>query len=126
MIKIENNKTTVVWNDRRDFGLEGIWFIQGKRYIVVGDGFWETESLSKPFTKKDVLTSASKTSVHGIDNRDIAVVGGFKLLAHFNGYKWTSLFPFSSGAFGSVKMKGNLIVAVGLDGRYAIAAIGKR
>lgn len=129
VIKIEDNKASEVWNDRRDFGLEGIWFVPGKRYIVVGDGFWETDTLTKPFKEDrdtDVLNTAFMTSVNGIDNRDIVVAGGFKLLAHFNGYKWTSFFPFSSGAFGSVKIKGNLIVATGLDGRYAIAAIGRR
>lgn len=126
VFSIREGRATLVWTDRRQYGLDDIWFIPGKRYIVVGDGFWETDSLSKPFTKRDVLTSAAKHSIYGIDNRDIFAAGSFKLLAHFNGYKWTSFFPFSSGGFGSVKMKGDLVVAVGADGRYALTAIGRR
>ena len=128
VIKIENDQATVVWNDHRDSGLDDIWFIPGKRYIVVGDGFWDTESLDKSFTENRdiaVLNTAYMHIIHGVDTYDIVVAGSYTVLGHYNGYKWTSLYPWTNGAWGA-KIKGDLIVAYGLSGRYALTAIGRR
>ncbi|MBI5646013.1 MAG: hypothetical protein HY962_03710 [Ignavibacteriae bacterium] len=128
VIKIENDQATVVWNDHRDSGLDDIWFIPGKRYIVVGDGFWDTESLDKSFTENRdiaVLNSAYMHTIHGVNARDIVVAGSYTVLGHYNGYKWTSLYPWTNGAWGA-KIKDDLIVAYGWIGRYALVAVGRR
>lgn len=126
VLTIDKDKVSVVWNDRRQFGLDGIWFIPENKYFVVGDGFWETTNLSEPFVRKNVLEYASKASVHGNNENDMVICGSFLLFGHFNGLNWKPFFPNTPGAFGTVKMKGDIVVAVGLIGRYACAAIGRR
>lgn len=126
VLSIEKDQVKVVWNDGRQNGLLGIWFISGMKYISVGSGYWETTDPSIPFSK-DVLASAYKVTVRGLSEHDIIVGGSYKLLAHFDGIEWHSFSPqLSTAGFSAVKMEGDLAVAVGSTGKYALTAIGKR
>jgi hypothetical protein len=102
VISIKNNVVHQVWNDPRPYGLDGIWFVPGRKYIVVGSGVWESYSAGSNWTMVGSLPPIHSTSIRGQGLNDLFVGGAFWNLLHFNGFSWRSYFPFASGSFTAV------------------------
>ncbi|MBU1677708.1 MAG: glucosyl transferase, partial [Bacteroidetes bacterium] len=126
VLSIKNNIVRELWNDGRPFGLDAIWFVPGRRYIVVGDGLWEARSPEGSWVLSSNLPMLHKTSIDANGLNDIFVCGAFWLLAHNNGVSWQTYFPFESGSFTAVVLKGNMVIAVGGADNKALVLIGRR
>jgi hypothetical protein len=126
ILKIENSTVREV-STHPEWEPWGIWFVPGRRYIHAGDGLWESRSLSGTWNRNSNLPSLFKTSLDGQAHNDIIVSGAFWLLSHWNGVSWHTYFPrIQGGSFGTVAIKGNLIIVVGFIDRMAVVLVGRR
>ncbi|MDR3666892.1 MAG: glucosyl transferase [Ignavibacteriaceae bacterium] len=108
-----------------------LWFIPNQHYYVVGDGIYEKKSLSDSLWKNNSLdiTRHSTTKIQGNGLNDVFAVGSFGDCLHWNGESWKSYIDqtgLSDGSFGSVAIKGNLVIAVGLNNNQGVITIGRR
>ena len=126
VISIKGGSASELWNDGLPYGLDAVWFVPNRKYIAVGDGLWETRIPVDNWVRQSILPALHKTSIDGQNLNDIVVCGAFWLLAHYNGVNWKTYFPLTSGSFTNVKIKANIIVAVGGVDSKAVVAIGKR
>ncbi|MEO8168565.1 MAG: glucosyl transferase, partial [bacterium] len=114
-----NGSTVIALSDNGiTRALSGIWFAPGKRYWVVGDGLWYSNSSSNSFNwqnKSGVWTPFHLTKVRGNDVNDVFMVGSYSEVLHFNGVTPKSLRgpTGTDGLYWSVAVKGDQIMAVG-------------
>jgi len=126
ILKIENLKVREVAT-HPEWEPWGIWFVSGRRYFHAGDGLWENRSLHGNWIRNSNLPALFKTSIDGQAFNDIIVSGAFWLLSHWNGTSWHTYFPrIQDSSFGTVVIKGNLIIVVGFIENRAVALVGRR
>jgi len=109
--------------------LYGVWFVPNRHYYVAGNGIYEKHSLSDSTWKNGRfdITEYAITEIRGNGLNDIYAVGAYGEFLHFNGVRWKSFRnDITNGIYGSVAVKGNLIVAVGENPPQAIITIAKR
>jgi hypothetical protein len=106
----------------------GLWFVPNKAYYIVGGGVYTKHSLEETSWKRQYVTAWESGGVRGNDINDVFVTGGGLEIVHFNGATWHTYSEFSSttASIGSLAIKGDLMITVGLDGAKAIAIVGKR
>jgi hypothetical protein len=126
ILKIENLKVREVAT-HPEWEPWGIWFVPERRYFHAGDGLWENRSLHGNWIRNSNLPALFKTSIDGQALNDIIVSGAFWLLSHWNGTSWHTYFPrIQDSSFGTVVIKGNLIIVVGFIENRAVALVGRR
>lgn len=139
LLSIQGNKVDSVSTNPIEYlpGFFGIWFVPSKHYYIVGDGIFQSDSLSGSKWISDSLhiTKYGTTCVRGNALNDVFVVGAFGEFLHWNGSTWKSFIDqtgLSNGSYSSVAISGNLVVAVGandapgeLDSK-AVVTIGRR
>ncbi|MDR3610640.1 MAG: glucosyl transferase [Ignavibacteriaceae bacterium] len=108
-----------------------LWFIPNQHYYVVGDGIYEKKLLSDSLWKNNSLdiTRHSTTKIRGNGLNDVFAVGSFGDCLHWNGESWKSYINqtgLSDGSYGSVAIKGNLVIAVGMNNNQGVITIGRR
>ncbi|MFI5252230.1 MAG: hypothetical protein ACHQQQ_07365 [Bacteroidota bacterium] len=114
-----------------NWALSSVWFKPGKQYWMVGTGLWEKNySLNSSLWKggPNIITTFTTNRIRATDINDIFICGSFGDLVHFNGVSWHSYYEQTQlydGAFYSIVLNGNLIIAVGEDNPLAAVAIGK-
>lgn len=109
-----------------------MWFVPNRHYYVVGCGIYEKERLSDSAWKNNPrdITTYYTGSVRGNHQNDVFIAGAFGEVLHYNGVSWrsyrseTALLNDSLSGGGDVK--GDLVVAAGLDGGQAVILVGKR
>ncbi len=107
------------------------WFKPNRQYYVAGAGIYQKRILSDSVWLNNALsiTEFATTSIRGTEINDVFGVGAFGDFVHFNGVNWKSDYQeplLSSGSYGSVKIKENLIIATGYKNREAVVLIGRR
>ena len=132
LLRIQGTAVSALPDSGLMWGVNSIWFSAGKRYYIVGPGIHQKRSLHDPvwsvYPPRHV-TWYSSGGVRGSSVNDVFVVGSFREIVHFNGVSWhryVDLMPGSSGSFGSIAIKGDLMLTVGLVSQYAMVAIGRR
>jgi len=132
VFRLEANAAVAVADSGLTWGVHGIWFSSGKRYYVVGPGIHQKRSLGEPVWKVYLpgeVTSYFSAAIRGSAVNDVFVVGSFREVVHFNGVRWhryIDLNPGSSGSFGAVAVKGNVMIAVGGVSPRALVVTGRR
>ncbi len=127
ILAIENTGVhEVTTNSLESWGVEGIWFVPNRYYIVIGQGVWRSGSPEGNWWFVDTLPSIATTSISGQRLNDVTVCGAFWLLGHWNGVSWHTYFQRTSGSFTSVQMMGNLLMAVGGIGNRAFVVRASR
>jgi hypothetical protein len=131
ILKIEGLTVSTLSDAPIAWPLSGVWFVPDRHYYVVGSGIYEKKRLSDSKWKNNPrdITTYYTDSVRGNHQNDVFVVGAFGEVLHYNGVSWQSYrseTALRNGAFGSVEVKGNLVVATGLDGAQAVILVGKR
>jgi len=109
------------------YSLESVWFVAGRRYYVVGDGIFEKRRLTE--MNWNTISQDIFTTIRGNALNDIFAVGVGGRIEHYNGISWKNYqreTGLPSCIYGSVAVRGNLVIAVGFNGNRAIALIGKR
>jgi hypothetical protein len=112
--------------------LVGVWFSPGITYYVVGDGIYTKYTLTDGKPWKGIhsgLTTYYTNTVRGIAVNNIFIAGVAGTLLHFNGRSWRSYISstgLSNGAYTSVAIRNNLVIAVGGNGPLAVITKGVR
>ncbi len=114
-----------------NYSLRGIWFVPGVHYYAVGSGIYEKRSLQDPLWLNGPLdiTSYHTYAVRGAGANDVFVCGDFGEILHFNGSTWRSYRSetgLTSGAYYSLAVRGDEIIAVGQSSGVAVVARGRR
>jgi hypothetical protein len=113
---------TLNWSPQRDLG--SVWTCDGTTIYACGDGLFRYSSGS--WTQ--IPTTYYSHCVRGNNNNDVFVVGDYGFCSHYNGESWHTYTEFASSdvRYGSVAIKGNLVIMVGDDAGKAIITVGKR
>jgi hypothetical protein len=112
--------------------LRGIWFSSSRRRFVVGDGMYTITQPNESGTWTPMhrnVTRIYTNSIRGNASNDLFVAGHFGELLHFNGMTWMSYRSTTGlldGLYERIAVKGNLVIAVGVEGSKAVIAVGKR
>ncbi len=112
--------------------LKGIWFKPGKKYYVVGSGMFTKSNINSTYGWESIwqgITEYYTGSIDGNELNDIIVCGSYGEMLHYNGENWKSFqneLQLQAGSFGEVKIKDDLILAVGHDSPKAVITIGRR
>jgi hypothetical protein len=118
IIKIQGTLASAIPSSPIQYELYSVWFIPNQHYYVVGDGIFEKSFLSESGWKNKPLdfTTFASTKIRGNGVNDIVVVGAYGELLHYNGSTWHSFQSatgLDNGAYTSVAVKNNLVIAVG-------------
>lgn len=113
-------------------GMYSIWFEAGKRYFIGGNDLYQTVDPEKSWETNTHFQPGfrgSKAAVRGNGLNDMVVVGTYGLVMHFNGASWQiyedqQLLP--TGAYTSLDVKEDIVVAGGAHEGKGIILIGKR
>ena len=115
------------------WSIVGVWFVTDEEYYIVGDGIGQKHSLqdTSPWTVYPTAALAKyySESIRGNAINDIIIVGAYGDILHYNGSTWkdySDQTSLANGAFTSVAMKGNLVIAVGGNGPQAVITMGRR
>jgi len=108
-----------------------VWFKTNRQYYVAGAGIYQKRKLTDDLWKNNNfdITDFATTSIKGTEINDVLGVGAFGDFLHYNGISWKSDYQgplLSSGSYGSVKIKDNIIVATGYNNNEAVILIGRR
>ncbi len=108
-----------------------VWFKTNRQYYVAGAGIYQKRTLTEVLWKNNNfdITEFATTSIKGANINDVFGVGAFGDFLHYNGLSWKSDYQeplLSSGSYGSVKIKDNLIIATGRKNDEAVILIGRR
>jgi hypothetical protein len=111
--------------------LESVWFTPNQHYYIVGDGIYEKNMLTDNTWTVHLLdiTQYFTTRVRGNAGNDVFIVGAFGECLHWNGSTWRSYkseTDLTSGAYGGIAIKNNLVMAVGQESLRAVITIGRR
>jgi len=132
IFRIENNTITELGVNGIPSSIRGIWFKPGEKYYVVGSGMFYRNNINSNeswISFGGSVTPYYTNSIDGNDVNDIVVCGAYGELLHFNGSDWKSYqkeLEMQAGSYRTIKIKGNLLVAVGYDSPKAVITIGKR
>jgi hypothetical protein len=129
ILNINGNTVTPVSDSGINWPLSSVWFLPNRHYYVVGSGIYEKHSLNDATWKNGPLdiTQYYTYSIRGVDLNDVATVGGYGEVLHFNGAKWNSFHDQTGidGNYNAVALKGDILIAVGVLNPPAIVAVGQ-
>jgi len=131
IIQINNNNANIISSLPVFYPLTAVWFVPNQHYYVGGSGLYEKHLLSDSLWKNGVydITQYYVTAIRGNALNDVFVAGSYGELLHWNGARWKSFIQetnLSSGSYAAIAVKGNLVIAVGLDNGKAIILKGTR
>jgi hypothetical protein len=112
--------------------LSGVWFQHKEIKYVVGGGMFKQTALGPGggWVEFDQgVTTYYTQAIRGQASNDIAVVGDYGVVLHYNGMSWRNYQSetyLTNGSFYAVTLKRNLLVAVGQIGDRAVTLIGRR
>ena len=109
--------------------LDGIWFVPGKGYYVVGDGiFFKNDIYSDSPWKMIKVNSYFSHGIRGNNLCDIVIAGAYGEILHYNGYSWENYTDVLGKRIGyeEIDIKGDIVVAVGDFLGNAVITMGKR
>ena len=129
VLQIKGNNIITINSEGLSWSLNTMWFIQGRKYFIGGDGLYISKYLGENWTRDNSMPPYYKMGVRGNGMNDIVIVGAFGLLLHFNGITWKNFqdITYIYGSYGRVDIKGDLICCTGgLNDGSAIVSIGRR
>ena len=130
IIEINNNSAKLISTYPVNYPLSTVWFVPNQHYYVGGSGLYEKSQLSDSLWKNNNdISQFYTTAIRGNSINDVFTVGSYGELLHWNGVRWKSFInetALSSGAYGAIAVKGNLIISVGMDSGKAVILVGRR
>jgi hypothetical protein len=129
ILHISGNTVESISDSGINWGLNSLWFVPGKQYWIVGDGVWEKHpTLNVSSWSSKSLSSYTIDAVEGNEINDVFMCGAYGELLHFNGVSWKSYYTQTNinGAYLSMAVKGNTVIAVGEKSPQTVMLIGKR
>ena len=113
---------TVAWDPGRT--LYTVWTCPGAPLYAGGAGLWK--NIDDNWQQIDLASRSVVLRIRGNAPNDVFAVGTFGLIAHYNGSTWKVLDGNTSATFFSVSVKGDMVIAVGVDGANAAILVGRR
>ena len=124
LLRIEGNAAREINSEGLSWSLRGLWFKTKRKYIIVGDGYYNSPDYKLKWKRTPGLPRKYKFSIDAISFNDIITCGSYGLLSHYNGYSWRHFDTTVEN--NSIKIKNNLFVIAAEDGRKAYLIIGNR
>jgi hypothetical protein len=126
------NGTTLIPLSDNGLGqiLGGLWFVSDMTHYVVGDGLYAKHDVedSSPWQNfQPGLTQYGMSCVRGSGVNDVMVFGSFGNNLHYNGVSWRNLHNqtfLDDGSFVNVDVRGDFLVAVGLNRGKGVVLFG--
>ncbi|MCX6151185.1 MAG: glucosyl transferase [Ignavibacteriales bacterium] len=117
-------------NDELYF-LRSLWFKNKYRTMFVGTSIFNIDNILNDTLIKEVhidRVNYALNSIRGNGANDIFTAGAFGEILHYNGGSWESYIDQThiNGNYYKIAVKGDLVVAVGLDNPNAVVAMGIR
>ena len=128
ILKIENQIVRELSSRPVGYTLHSVWYTPGSTYFVAGSGIWHKASLQAVDWQLVSLQGYYIHKIRGSALNNIVAVGGYFEILHYNGLNWQRLDPGlpRTGNFKAISMKDELVVAVGLDSRFAYIWKGQK
>ena len=126
-----NTATNIASYPPGEHELFGVWFVPNQQYYIVGDGIYQKNFLSDNTWRNGPLdfTPWTTSAVRGNGINDVFVVGAAGEFLHWNGVRGISFIDqtgLPNGSYGSVAVKGNLVIAVGYNSPQAVITMGRK
>jgi hypothetical protein len=90
----------------------------------VGDGYYESFDYNKIWHRSSGIPLIFKYAVSGSSLNDIVICGDFGFFSHYNGYTWRHFYTNTDNH--SIKIKKDIVICVGSDGRKAQIVYARR
>lgn len=132
ILKINGTDVEKISTEGIEWPVYSIWFDPGRVYYTVGAGIYSKETLNDTVKWGGPGLSVTKytsSAIRGNHANDVFVVGAYGDVLHYNGKSWRSYRDetgLAAGAYTEVAVKGDLVIAVGYEGRRAVVLRGKR
>jgi hypothetical protein len=129
ILKIINTTTvTPLVTEGIPYSIVDVWFEANRKYFVCGAGLFFKSNVEMNETWEELTVSnVYLESIDGEGLDDIVICGSFGELMHYNGSSWRRFEELPVGSLLlSIKIKGDIIVTVGIDNPKAFIAIGHR
>ena len=127
ILKVNGTSVISINDSPITYCLQSIWFASNGYYYVVGDGIFRKKSLSENLWKS--VSYDIFTTIRGNSRNDIFAAGIGGRIMHYNGVTWINYqgqTGLSACIYGSLAMKGNLVIGVGYNSNKGCVAIGRR
>jgi len=131
LYRLQANMATALSTYPLQYDLSGIWFVPNKHYYLVGSGMFEKTLLSDSAWEngKPGIVKYGLSGIRGNGLNDVFAVGAYGECLHWNGKSWQSYIDKTGieyGGYGSVAVKGDLVIAVGVNSPRAAVIVGRR
>ncbi len=111
------------------YSIHGVWIDPSGPAYVIGSGIYRKPDVDFLLAWNPIheeITNNYMFAIDAIALNDIAIAGAFGEVLHFNGAQWRSFHQQISGSIYDVKISGDVIAAIGYDGRQGFISIGRR
>ncbi len=131
ILTIKNNSVEELSTSNISVGsLDGVWFITGRKYYVVGNGIYKKNDLTEVAWDATLgtLTPYYSYAVRGSSNKNIFICGSYGEVLHYNGFSWKSFRNtpgFFQADFYNIDVKNEVVVTVGQRYNSAFITVGK-
>jgi len=130
MVRItEGGHTEPLSTEGIPYSIHGLWVDPSGPAYIVGSGIYRKPNVGIPLPWKSIheeITNNYMFAIDANDLNDIAIAGAFGEVLHFNGAQWRSFHQQISGTLYDVIISGDVITAIGYDGRRGFISIGRR
>jgi len=117
---------TIAWRAELQRPVHSVWFDNRSDIFVSGTGVFSYDV--KAWTEKNDVPFFFTNRIRGNSPQDIIVVGDVGIVSHYSGSSWRTypelMLPVDQ--YTSVAIKGNNVIAVGINGGKAVVIVGKR
>ena len=128
IVLLEGNTAKPIPDNPIDVPLYSVWFVPNDKYYVAGYGIYESGAFDNAWTSDPIDSLKNAIGcIRGNSTNDVFAAG--QTILHYNGKTWhdySGQTSLQNGIFASVAVRGKLVIAVGSDGAYGVAAIGRR
>ncbi len=129
IVRINGTTVTAVSDSGIDNALKGVWFLPGDDYYVVGGGVYEKDSIEMVRWIQRYVSTKFTGCIRGAARNDVFIAGDFGEVLHYSGRTWKSYLPqtaISTGLYYSIAARGDMVIAVGVDGARGVILMGRR
>ncbi len=129
LISINNHTSTALSTEGLRWAIQTIWFKTKRKYLIGGDGLFETNSVSNTWEVNKLVPSIYTVSLSGTDVNDVFSTGPFGMVLHYNGITWrdyTNETKYKGVCYGATSINNNLVAIPGATSNQGVILIGRR
>ncbi len=129
LISINNHTSTPLSTEGLRWAIQTIWFKTKRKYLIGGDGLFQTNSLLNTWETNKLVPNIWTVSLNGIDINDLFSTGPFGMVLHYNGITWrdyTNETKYKGVCYATTSINNNLVAISGATSDQGVILIGRR